>query len=332
MRSASLITLSITLLYSAVSVAAINLVSSSLFSRNDTPRDVFLSYDESRASGYRRQVVEFDSGGNRLRGYYYPGTSQKGLVVFAHGIDSCADSHLSEIGYFLDAGWSAFAFDGTGTSGSGGDGRVGLVQTKLDLEAALSYLESSGLSSGKQVCLYGHSMGGYAVAAALADGVDVAGVCCISAFDSPDEISSYAISTAIGPLSPVEAPFAWLHNRRLYGGAADITATDGINAQPDVPVLVVYGTEDEVVPASEVGIAAHKGKLGGANATFVEISEAYRNRHATAWLSKRAAELVEALGGQDASSLPLEERLAMAEVDEGFMAVVESFFSSSIGQ
>ncbi len=60
-----------------------------------------------------------------------------------------------------------FSFDCTGSHESRGKGTTGLPQLALDLNAALSYMESDSALDGVPIMLYGHSWGGYAVAAVL---------------------------------------------------------------------------------------------------------------------------------------------------------------------
>ena len=43
----------------------------------------------------------------------------------------------------VDHGWRVLAYDATGSCESEGEGTVGLVQSALDLDAALTYVENN---------------------------------------------------------------------------------------------------------------------------------------------------------------------------------------------
>ena len=332
------------------SMAAMSSVFSQLFGRNELPPiNVEWTYDDIDQQHYPRRVVTFPSGDAELTGYVYgerqsDGRQPKGIVVIAHGIASGADSLLPLELYFADEGWTVFAFDGTGTRSSGGDAVRGLPQTKLDVGAALDYIATDPALSGLPVVLFGHSMGGYAVTAVLTDHPDVDAVVCVSAFNSPNETMRHFLEF-ISPIAVVEYPFACLHNKQVFGEDANVTAIEGINAT-DAPVMIVAGTEDEVVAQDVIGIPAHADELANPHAIIVWADEAPCNMHNTIWLAPEAATFTtqvwaerdavqEKYDGevpQDVADafLASVDRDAMNQLNEDFMEQVEEFYEKAI--
>ena len=113
------------------------------FGRGEYPTYPVADYFyEHYKDAYPRRNVSFASGKNRLQGYIYGENNTKGLLVFAHGINSGHESYMQEIVWMLKHGWRVFAYDATGSCTSEGWGTTGLIQSALDLHAALSYVES----------------------------------------------------------------------------------------------------------------------------------------------------------------------------------------------
>ena len=59
---------------------------------------------------------------------------------------------------------------------------MGMAQSAIDLDAALTYIESNDELNGLPVLLYGHSWGGYAAAAVLGSDHDIKASVSISGY------------------------------------------------------------------------------------------------------------------------------------------------------
>jgi pimeloyl-ACP methyl ester carboxylesterase len=310
------------LAFCALSLAATGILFSNYFGRNELSlNEIALNYGDVDSNIYPRSNIQFLSGDNTLQGYIYGETNGSGLIVIAHGIMSGADSYLAETMYFVDNGWIVFAFDGTGTRGSEGKGINGLPQTKLDLLAALSYIEQDEKLAELPVVLYGHSMGGYAVTSCLKDYTEnIKTVICVSGFNSPLETMHYNVKSVVGFYANIEYPFIWIYQHFLFGKDANITAIDGINSV-DIPILIVYGTEDDVVPYDEIGIYAYKECITNPNVSFLSIDEEGRNWHDNMHLSQKSGLYTQDI--KDELSL-LQQQFGNPLSDEMFFSFIES--------
>ncbi|MCM1054417.1 MAG: lysophospholipase [Bacteroides sp.] len=129
-----------------------------------TDLTVYLRYSDVEDE-YSRELLSFRSGENILQGYLYGAENTKGVVVICHGLGGGAEDYLAETLYFVDNGYRVFSYDNTGCYRSEGSNCIGLPQSVIDLDAALTYIEQEPRFNGLPLLLYGHSWGGYAVAA-----------------------------------------------------------------------------------------------------------------------------------------------------------------------
>ena len=337
------------ILYICASFAFTIILFNIVFGRNELKEhEIALNYSDIDSTRYPRSTVRFPSDSNNLQGYIYNNSDEAtGLILIAHGIASGADSYLPETMYFVDANWCVFAFDGTGTRESEGGGIRGLPQTKLDLRAALDYIDSNNELTDYPIMLYGQSMGGYATTAILADNRDdIEAVVAVSAFNSPLDVMHWHSSSMVGGFANLFYPFIWIYNSLLFGNDANITAVDGINAT-DIPIMIVYGTDDDVVPFDTIGIPAYRDKITNPNALLIQCDADYRNQHDTVHLRQDAAmyllekrEELSALNSQYNNNIPDSvwldfihdiDSARMNEIDDEFMQTVLTFFNQALG-
>lgn len=258
------------------------------FSRVDKPDrkySGFLRYSD--LDEYEQTEVEFKSGKNILKGYIYGGENNKGLVVISHGLGFGSESYLSETIYFVDKGWSVFAYDNTGTHESEGESTLGPSQSLLDLNNALTYIENNDNLKDLQVMLYGHSWGAYAVTAILDYNHDIAAVASIAGFNSPMELLKEQSDRLLGPFSPTQYPFIWLYQNMLFGNTSRFTATEAIN-NSDTPVMIIHGDKDEVISYGGASIISHRDEISNPNVIYKTFSAENHNGHNNLFESDQA--------------------------------------------
>ncbi len=321
-RKGLILVLTVLLVFSAASMLASAVIFRVLFPRRDGTSDLRYSYSEIDAAAYPRETFTFESGGNTLQGYRYPVPDPKGCVVVVGGIFDDADAHLPEIMYFTDHGWSVICWDATGVGASEGRGTIGLKQIKEDLCA---FLSSDAAHSEIPIVLYGHSAGAYASLSALSGGFPIDAAVSICAFNSPTEIMRYQAKEKVGILADLEYPFMRLECWFLFGGDADQTALESVNAV-QTPVLLIEGSSDDYV-TSELGLIRYDGSFQNPNVRCLEIRSAWRSEHATPWLSEAAAEYVCTFPGSGEPDKALANSL-----DPEFMSEILTFFEQSIAE
>lgn len=325
-----------------VSFLMIKSMYDSNFKRAEMPDHTgWLRYDD--LSGYDRTMVEFESGENTLTGYIYGEDNDKGMVVIAHGLGGGAESYMAETVYFVDQGWRVFSYDCTGSYRSEGEGTKGLPQSALDLDAALTYIEDQDY--GLPVMLFGHSWGGYAVTAVLNYDHDISAVVSVSGYATPMELLDQQAGEMVGWLSKLAYPFEWLYQKALFGESADLSAVEGIN-KSEIPVMVIHGTEDEMIKYDGAAIIAHKDVITNPEVIYKPAKEEGHQGHNDIFRSEAAAEYIkevnkeyDKLFEQYDGEVPDEEKekfysevdkFKTSELDEKMMKEVNTFFEDSL--
>ncbi len=242
---------------------------------------------EKYAADYPRTPVEFQYNGATLRGYIYKAEDPKGFIIFRHGISSQHSEYLALICAMVDRDWTVFAYDAIGCGISDGDNVIGMAQSPLDVAAAVNYVREGGLNKNLPIVLWGHSWGGYGVAAALDLVPDVRACVSMSGYNAPCEVIFEWSEKIAGPIAVTQRPTLWLNNKLTFGADADRTALDGIN-KTEAPVLIVHGTDDTVVTHDGTGIIAQRDRITNPNVEYYEPDEPGRNGHNSFFYTKAA--------------------------------------------
>ncbi len=246
--------------------------------------------DSDIAESHPHTDVSFDLDGRTLRGHVYnPAQGPRGLIVFRHGIHSQHQDYLALITALVDRGWKVFAYDAVGCGESDGDTIIGFAQAPRDVHAAVEYARKSGMAGDLSVLLVGHSWGAYGVASSLVFGDDVAGCIAMSGFDTPQGIIMEATDAMVGPLAVTQAPFVSLIGWLDFKGEANRSAVDGINSA-SVPVLVMHGTEDQIIGFDGASIMAARNRISNQRARFIVKDEKGRNGHNSYFYTKESSE------------------------------------------
>jgi hypothetical protein len=194
-------------------------------------------------SGLNHEEVTFPSGdGTLLHGWFIPSRGPSwATVIHFHGNAANMSAHLKYASWLAYQGCQVMMFDYRGYGASEGQPfRRGLFEDSM---AALNYVLSRDDVDPDRVVLLGQSLGGanaIAVAAAAGEGA-VRAVVVDSTFYSYRSI----VRDKIGQL-PV---LRWFNGPLSYVMATDaFHSGDLIGHLSPIPVLIIHGTDDEVVP------------------------------------------------------------------------------------
>ena len=209
-----------------------------------TPEKYGLAYED----------VEFlAADGIKLHGWFLTaprGRQPKGTVVFSHGNTGSLGSYLGLVDWLERAGYQIMMYDYRGFGKSeGSPTREGLVE---DAEAAFAYTaKRADVTTGK-IISFAHSLGGATSIVALCR-KPVPGLCAV--------ITDSAFASYRGMAATVAGNLG----RNLV---TDELSPKDVVAKLPVPVLMIHGTADSVVP-----IAQGKQLFAAANEhkTFFEV-------------------------------------------------------------
>lgn len=256
----------------------------------------FLRYSDIKDK-YPREPLSFMSGENKLQGYLYGSENTKGLVVISHGLGGGAENYTAETKRFVDEGYQVFGYDNTGCCQSEGANCVGLVQSVIDLDAALTYVEQEQRFNDLPILLYGHSWGGYAVTAIFNYEHDIAASVSVAGFNNPMEMITEWAERMMGGIAYAEYPYIWLYQKTIFGNDLDITAVQGIN-NTDTPILLLHGTEDKTIEIDRSAIMAYRDEITNPNVQYKICDKEKQNGHNSLFRSAESIKYVDKIDAE----------------------------------
>ena len=305
----------------------------------------YLRYEDVK-DRYDRELISFESGENKLQGYLYGAENTKGLVVISHGMGGGAEGYMAETLYFVDQGYQVFGYDNTGCYESEGEDCIGLPQSVIDLDAALSYIESKERFDGLPILLYGHSWGGYAVTAVFNYDHDIAASVSVAGFNDPMTMITEWAKNMMGGFAYVEYPYIYIYQKIIFGQDLSVSAVEGIN-NTDVPILIIHGSEDTTVNFDGAATIAYKDEILNPNVEYKVCSNDRQNDHIMLFVTldaidyydevnERYDELYDRYDGEIPEDIEADfyagiDKQRMSQLDEAFMADVLDFYEEAIG-
>ncbi|BCU77428.1 alpha/beta fold hydrolase [Luteolibacter sp. LG18] len=187
--------------------------------------------------GWKFENVWFKSAdGTRLHGWFLPagGKTTKGTIVFSHGNTGAMGYHLGFVSWLLPEGFNVLVFDYRGFGSSGGvPVRHGMIE---DVRAAFDYVRTRRDIDVNRIVSMGHSLGASKSITALAE-KPIPGV---RAIVSDSGFASYTgMADAIaGKVGTGVVSDEW-------------SPKDWVAKLAPLPLLVIHGTDDEVVPFAQ---------------------------------------------------------------------------------
>jgi uncharacterized protein len=232
-----------------------------------TPDAVDLPYEEIEVPS---------SGGLRLPGWFLPaGPARRPGVVLVHGWESARDRTIPHAQVLHAAGFHVLTFDVRGNGANGPEALpMSVGEYAADARAAVAELRRR--PEVTTIALLGHSMGAAGSLVAAAEDDDVAAVIAVAAPADPYRLTRQTFRLARLPIpAPIAWPLAWL-TARVYlkprGHTVDsVSATRAVRTIGR-PVLLMHGSDDGVVPVSDLSrlAAARRAALPNAvTGTFV---------------------------------------------------------------
>ncbi|WP_199248714.1 alpha/beta hydrolase [[Phormidium] sp. ETS-05] len=186
-----------------------------------TDRQIFLP----QPSSYTDHPNTFSlpsANGALIRAIHLPSPQAKYTILYSHGNAEDLGDVLPTLQALQNSGFSVFAYDYQGYGQSEGSPTV--ANAYEDISAAYQYLRDRLGVPPQQIIIYGRSVGG-GPSTYLASREPIAGLILESTF-----VSAFRVVTHI-PIFPFDK-FPNLHHLQ----------------QVNSPVLIIHGTQDEVVP------------------------------------------------------------------------------------
>ena len=208
------------------------------------------------------ETFEVVSDGHRLNAGLVVPDKPKGLAVLLHGIPSINPPEPGDTGYpglaerFAGQGWAALWVDMRAVRGS--EGYFSIEGWVRDLKATLEAARRDARLEGLRTVIVGSSAGGAVATNAVRHGAPVEGLALLAAPASwvsfagePREGLRRIVEEAGMEVAPeVHAdPQAWADE---FSAVTTVTAISDVR----IPILIVHGTSDSVVPVGHANVLA----------------------------------------------------------------------------
>jgi len=196
-------------------------------------------YGTPAQAGLAFEELHFRSlDGTELSGWMIPAANAaspraaKGTVVHFHGNSQNISAHWEFVGWLARRGFNVFVFDYRGYGASAGSPAPRGVYE--DSVAALRYVRARPDVDAARLLVFGQSLGGTQAVAAVGAGerAGIRAMAVEATFVSYSSIASEKLSGA-----------GWLMND-------DYSAERYISGLAPIPLLLIHGTQDDVIPAS----------------------------------------------------------------------------------
>ncbi|MBI3605079.1 MAG: alpha/beta hydrolase [Nitrospirae bacterium] len=191
---------------------------------------------------YTYEDVSFKSlDGTVLNGWFIPGRGNiKGTVLQFHGNGANIGNHYGAVYWLPDEGYNVFLFDYRGYGKSGGTpARQGIQEDGI---AALEYIRQRADVIPYPIIIYGQSLGGAVAVSTVAtqkqDGI--VAVILESSFTGYRAIAREKLGS-LWLTWPLQWPLSFLISN-------EYSPLDMIGKISPVPLLIVHGDADEVIP------------------------------------------------------------------------------------
>lgn len=236
----------------AAGAVALYCVAASIYSDNFNCRFTtrgLQAYDIADFPSMTRGRHMFKSNkGQTLVGYLYKSAEARGVVVFAHGFGGGGQrGYMDVFEHLTRNGYCVFAYDATANDESEGQAVGGLPQGYIDLDHAISYVQTIDEISELPVVLMGYSWGGLSVTNVLNYHPEVQAVAALSGWNRSMNLIEYRGRQIVGDRIKLLLPFIAAHEFFKYGEYAFSSSMKGFE-NTDCGVMIVHGQWDETIP------------------------------------------------------------------------------------
>lgn len=176
-----------------------------------------------------------------------PAVDRAPAVVLMHGWGANASLMLPALAPLHTAGFAVLLIDARCHGDSDDEAFTSLPRFAEDIEAGLDWLQQQSGVDGQRLAVMGHSVGAAAALLCATRRDDLRAVVSLSAFAHPREVMCRLLTKVHIPY-PLLGWYVLHHVQRVIGARFDDFAPIASVARARCPVLLVHGTDDQMVP------------------------------------------------------------------------------------
>jgi dipeptidyl aminopeptidase/acylaminoacyl peptidase len=191
--------------------------------------------------------------GKTLFAWFVPvaDASSAPAVLVMHGWGANASLMLPAVAPLHAAGFAVLLLDARCHGASDDETFSSLPRFAEDIESGLDWLQQQPGVDRHQLAIIGHSVGAGAALLCATRRRDLRAVVSLSAFAHPREVMRRLLASYRIPY-PVLGWYVLHHVQRVIGARFDDIAPLASMARARCPVLLVHGTDDEMVPFNDL--------------------------------------------------------------------------------
>ena len=202
--------------------------------------------------------------------YHYKEYDPSKLIVFAHGYGNGHKRYLDLINGLCERGLMVFAYDLTGFDESEGKGIRSFPQAIIDLNNALTYIRR--IFKKQDLCLVGHSMGGYAVGCNLSLNKDIKKAVILSGFNKSSELVKAHGEEWVGKDAENVIKYIDTYEDAFFGKYAKMTVLDGLK-NTNAECMIIHSRDDKTVPYESSFALYHAQHKGDKRFEFISFKD-----------------------------------------------------------
>ena len=275
-----------------------------------------------------REEISFPCRNETLKGYLYEVDNPKALLVYAHGVNNQADGNGAQIqDYFVRNGYDLFTIDMTGCGRSSGKGMKTLHESRYCVLNAIKTIKNIDKLKNLPIILMGHSWGAYGVVSATEDIKGITAVVSLSGYNKPNDMMYGFVETNASSALAFTKPAIDFSLSTYYHGVSFFEAETAIKHNPDLPYIVVHGSNDTIVPLKGYSIYDNVVRDNYHNVTTILLEEM---THGAPWKTLAAVKYMAGVEA-DLKNLRKEYKNKLPEeVREQYLQTVDKDKSSDV--
>ncbi|MDE7264306.1 MAG: lysophospholipase [Anaeroplasmataceae bacterium] len=215
------------------------------FGKRWEPDGIIKYYHPSEYEGLQASPIAIPTKKGILRGYIYSYKKirYQGICIFSHGMWGSHNAYIQEIEHLAKGGFQVLGFDYYGTELSDGKSILGLGNSILSLDSAVSYIRRT--YPDEKIYVMGHSWGGFAALSIAKYHPEIERIVAMAPFINIKSILKHMLPKLIYPI----LPFILIIDA-IYCGKKSFINAKKVVKNTKIPTLIIHSLDDNMIPYS----------------------------------------------------------------------------------